>query len=161
MMTGEQFPEHIRPGSTFEIGSFQFLPEDIIRFAKAWDPQIFHTDAEKAEKSLLGGLCASGWHTASIWMRLQRDSVAERNAELIENGLPYPEFGPSPGMKNLKWLRPVYAGDTITYRNVIVDLRNSGSKPGWHIMSNHVEATNQNGELAMSFDSAVFLRIVT
>ena len=151
--------EHFPPRGSFEIGSFQFAAEDIIAFASAWDPQDFHVDAEKARNSLLGGLCASGWHTVSIWMKLQRKSLAKQTATLVKSGKTPPEFGPSPGMKHLKWIKPVYAGDTITYTNTVSSIRQSKSKPGWHIMQTSVEAVNQHFEPVMSFESAVFLRL--
>jgi acyl dehydratase len=155
----DHLPKHIRPGSSFGIGSHTFLSDDIIRFAKSWDPQPFHTNAEKAKESLLGGLCASGWHTVSIWMKLQRVAIADRHAEIIKAGEQPPEFGPSPGMRNIKWLVPVFAGDTITYSNNIESIRESGSKPGWSIMSNHVCAKNQHGKTVMTFSSAVFIKL--
>lgn len=154
-----QLPDYISPGSKIEIGSHLFTKEDIIRFASAWDPQLFHTDEKAAKKSLLGGLCASGWHTASVWMKLQRDSIARQAERLKALGETPPEFGPSPGMKHLKWIRPVYVGDVITYTNEILELRESGSMPGWHIMKSKVFAENQDGHPVMTFESAVFLRL--
>ena len=154
-------PEYIRPGISFEIGSFEFSAKNIIEFASLWDPQDFHTDAEKAKNSLLGGLCASGWHTASVWMKLQRKSLAKQKEILESKGEAAPEFGPSPGMKRLKWIKPVYAGDTISYKNKIHSVRISNSKPGWHIMESSVEAVNQHNEPVMTFSSAVFLKIAT
>ena len=152
-------PDHIRPGSEFEIGSFVFEKDDILRFANAWDPQVFHTDESAAKESLLGGLCASGWHTVSVWMKLQRKALARQAEILSDQGKNAPEFGPSPGMKHVKWMHPVYVGDRITYKNEILDIRASGSKPGWHIMSSRVYAANQNGKTVMTFDSAVFLKL--
>ena len=160
-ISASDLPEYIRPGSSIEIGSFEFSAEDIIKFASQWDPQVFHTDAEKAKNSLLGGLCASGWHTASVWMKLQRKSLAKQKAILESNGEIAPEFGPSPGMKHLKWMKPVYAGDTISYKNKIHSVRISNSKAGWHIMESSVEALNQHNEPVMTFSSAVFLKIST
>ena len=154
-----KLPDHIRPGSKFEIGSFTFEKEDVLRFANAWDPQPFHTDEEAAKNSLLGGLCASGWHTVSVWMKLQRAHLARQTEKLKRDGKEIPEFGPSPGMRNVKWIRPVYVGDCITYANEIIDIRASGSRPPWHIMRSKVQARNQHGKDVMTFNSSVFLRI--
>ncbi len=161
MINHENLPNHICPGNRIEVGDFVFEKEDVLRFARAWDPQPFHTDEDAAKNSLLGGLCASGWHTVSVWMKLQRASIARHNEQLKSEGKAFPEFGPSPGMKHIKWLKPVYVGDRISYVNEIVDCRASGSKPGWYIMQSKVKATNQHGKDAMTFESAVFLRLIS
>lgn len=152
-------PENVRPGSRFVIGSYTFREDEILRFARAWDPQPFHTDKEAAKGSILGGLCASGWHTVSVWMKLQRKYTAETFEAFSKSGNPLPEFGPSPGMSHVKWMKPVMVNDTITYENEIVAMRHSNSKPGWSLMSSRVHATNHNGEKVMQFDSAVFIRV--
>lgn len=151
-------PPFLRPGESFDIGEYQFTREEVIRFAKSWDPQVFHVDEELAKESLLGGLCASGWHTVSVWMKLQRRATAARSAELAAKGKPIPEFGPSPGMKHLRWIKPVYVDDTITYTNTIHDMRKSGSQPDWYIMRSSVSAKNQNDVVVMTFESAVFIK---
>lgn len=158
MSAPENLPDHLTPGNRIEIGQYKFEAEDIITFANAWDPQVFHTDEQKAKQSLLGGLCASGWHTLSIWMKLQRKAAANMAKQIENSGLKPPEFGPSPGIRHLKWLKPVYSGDTIAYANEILSLRASNSKPGWHIMQSIIHATNQNGKPVMRFDSTVFIR---
>ena len=152
-------PDFLRAGARTNIGSHRFVDAEIIRFAKRFDPQEFHVDPEKAHDSLFGGLCASGWHTVSVWMKLQRRSVAENTARLKAEGKSWPEFGPSPGMKRLKWLRPVYAGETITYFNEISGIRESRSRPGWWLMTNEAVAENQDGKPVMTFESTVFLKI--
>lgn len=154
----ENLPHSMIPGWKGEIGSHTFTSEEIITFAKAYDPQPFHVDAEAAKSSLFGGLCASGWHTASVWMRKQRDFVKETMQERINQGLPVPEFGPSPGFENLKWIRPVFAGDTITYFNEILTCRPSNSKPGWYVMTARQSGCNQNGQPVISFESMVLLK---
>ncbi|MDJ0614194.1 MAG: MaoC family dehydratase [Rhizobiaceae bacterium] len=154
-----EIPDHIRPGNRIEIGDFLFTGENILRFAKEWDPQIFHTDSIKAKDSLFGGLCASGWHTISVWMKLQRAASKIQAGKLRSEGKPVPEFGPSPGMKHIKWIKPVFAGDRISYANEITGLRKSGSMPDWWVMTSKVQALNQNGEPVMTFDNAVFLKL--
>ncbi len=133
--------------------------DNIIRFGSKFDPQPFHTDPKAAEASMLGGLCASGWHTASAWMKLQRCSVDAFVAELKQQELPYPEFGPSPGMKHLKWLRPVFAGDIVTFCNTPRGFRKSTSRPPWWILENYSEGYNQREEKVIEFESTVFVRL--
>ena len=156
---GVEIPDFIRKGSEYEIGSYTFTAEKIIEFATAFDPQHFHMDHEAAGKSMFGGLCASGWHTTSVWMKLQRKATATHVTRLKKEGKAWPDFGPSPGMENLKWLKPVYANDTITYTNKIMGIRRSDSKPDWWIMSNFSRGENQHGDRVMQFDSSVFLKI--
>ena len=92
-MTSEKTPDipaFLTPGTRTEIGKYEFTAENIIPFARKFDPQRFHTDPEAAKTSMLGGLCASGWHTASAWMALQRHSVEAFVKELKEQGHAYP-----------------------------------------------------------------------
>jgi acyl dehydratase len=158
MNMSPQLPVFMQAGWKDELGSHTFHAEEIITFAKTYDPQVFHVDANAAKNSVLGGLCASGWHTASMWMRKQRDYMAKLQAESFEKGLPIAEFGPSPGFENLKWMRPVYAGDTITFYNETLGCRESQSRPGWFILSTRSSGKNQNGDSVISFDSSVFLK---
>jgi acyl dehydratase len=143
-------------GETTDLGSHTFMAEDIIRFAKAYDPQRFHVDPEAARRSLFGGLCASGWHTGSVWMKLMvahRDAMA---AEARRRGLPTAGFGPSPGFRDLKWGKPVYAGDTVAYSTTLVDKRFSASRPDWGLAFHRNRGVNQHGEEVLSFEGAVF-----
>lgn len=150
------FLEDLIAGVTDELGSFTFTADDIVRFARQFDPQSFHLDPEAAKHSLFGGLCASGWHTAAVWMKLlaaRRDRI--RVAALARGERPA-RLGPSPGFTNLKWLKPVYAGDTISYRTTLTGKRVSASRPGWGIASHHNDGVNQHGETVISFEGAVF-----
>ncbi|MGI9350791.1 MAG: MaoC family dehydratase [Rhizobiaceae bacterium] len=154
-----EIPEFLKPGVKTVIGQHNFKQDEIIRFGKQFDPQRFHIDPKAAEESLLGGLCASGWHTTSVWMALQRKSVNEHTAQLKAAGKPYPEFGPSPGMSGLKWFRAVFVGNTITYVNTIREFRKSKSRPEWWVLRNFSEGKNQNGEKVIEFESTVFVKI--
>ena len=102
-------------GRHFDFGVYEFTAERIKDYACQFDPQIFHLDEAAAEKSAFGGLCASGWHTASALMRLQVDYFAA----LANQGETLPRFGMSPGFDNLKWLKPVYAGDRVAYSGTV------------------------------------------
>lgn len=140
-------------GERTELGSFTFTPDDIIAFARAFDPQRFHIDEAAAKASLFGGLCASGWHTGAVWMRLM---VAHRRRVEGVMGDAMPRLGSSPGFKALKWLKPVFAGDTISYASTNIDKRASASRPGWGLVFHHNTGVNQRGETVFMFDGCVF-----
>jgi acyl dehydratase len=143
-------------GEASTLGTHTFTAEDIVRFARQFDPQPFHLDEEAARRSLFGGLCASGWHTAAVWMRLMIGYRERAREEARRRGERPPELGPSPGFKNLKWSKPVYAGDTITYCSAITGTRASASRPGWGLAFHRNSGVNQHGEEVFSFDGAVF-----
>ncbi|MBF9197230.1 MaoC family dehydratase [Microvirga terrestris] len=143
-------------GETEELGSYTFLPDDIIGFAKQYDPQPFHVDAEAAKNSLFGALCASGWHTASVWMKHMVGHRDRIRAYALAHGQRPARLGPSPGFSNLKWIKPVYAGDTIIYRTTVTAKRPSASRPEWGLVFHHNTGTNQNGEEVFAFDGMVF-----
>ncbi|MBB6484296.1 MaoC family dehydratase [Rhizobium lusitanum] len=142
-------------GERMEIGSHTFTPEGIVRFASRFDPQIFHMDAEAAKHSLFGGLCASGWHSCSVWMRNFVYFWKSETARLIEEGKTPPTLGPSPGFKNLQWLRPVFAGDTITYGLTLIASRPLASRPGWTLYTLVCDGSNQDGTQVLRFESTV------
>jgi acyl dehydratase len=150
--------DDIRIGDRFALGSHVFTAEEIKAFAARFDPQPFHIDEEAAARSHFGGLCASGWHSTSTWMRLMVDYRRRVNARRSARGEPVVELGASPGFRDLKWMRPVYAGDTITYDSEVVALRPSKSRPDWGLLSMRNSGTNQKGELALSFVSTVFIQ---
>ena len=151
-------PPFMHAGHRVNIGTHVFTPEEIIDFARKYDPQPFHLDPELARNSLLGGLCASGWHTVAVWMRKQRDATSVMLADLEKRGYERLQYGPSPGFRNLKWLRPVFAGDEIAYWNETVECRQSASKQGWHVFSGRSGGDNQKGEPVLTFESSVLIR---
>lgn len=128
------------------IGSYTFTEAEMIRFAKQFDPQPFHIDPEAALASPFRGLIASGWHTVAIWMKLM---VADRIAAHAQGDRA--AFGPSPGFRDLKWLKPVHVGDTLTYSTMATVKTELKTRPHWGLIGSHNEAVNQNGEVAMSF----------
>ena len=150
--------DELRIGDTFVLGSHVFTAEEIKAFAARFDPQAFHMDEEAAVRSHFGGLCASGWHSASVWMRLMVDYRRRFDDERRARGEPAVELGASPGFRDLKWLRPVYAGDTIAYDSEVVELRPAKSRPDWGLLSLRNTGANQNGELVLSFVSTVFIQ---
>lgn len=149
------FLGQIEIGRTRDLGPYTFTAEDIVAFARAYDAQPFHLDPEAAARSHFGGLCASGWHTAAAYMRRLLITRARDQAYTAARGA-VPMFGPSPGFRKMRWLKPVYAGDTIRYRTTLTDRRASASRPGWGLAFAHNTGTNQHGEAVFRFDSTVF-----
>lgn len=152
MMTLEEL---YQAGRKVVTGSLTFTAEDIIRFARDFDPQPFHVDEQQARQSLFGGLCASGWHTSAGWMQCFLRFWKDESRRLAAEGLHAPTLGPSPGFKELRWLKPVYAGDTITYAVTLLEARIVASRPGWRINTILCEGENQHGEPVIRFESKV------
>jgi acyl dehydratase len=152
-----RFFEDIKVGERQEIGRHVFTADEIKAFAGRFDPQRFHVDDEEAKRSHFGALCASGWHTASVWMRLLIDVRREEDQRARAQGLPIPRRGPAVGMRDLKWLKPVYANDTISYAVEIIAKRVSNSRPTRGLVTLRGTGTNQHGELVISFDSIAFV----
>jgi acyl dehydratase len=149
--------EDIRVGDRFELGSHRFTAAEIKSFAGRFDPQRFHVDEEEAKRSHFGGLCASGWHTASVWMKLLV-AYRKRTAEAARTrGEPVAAIGPAAGFRNLKWLKPVYVDDTITCMSEVLETRPSASRPRWGLVSSRGSAINQRGETVYSFESTAFI----
>ena len=152
-----KFFEDIHVGEVTELGRHTFTAEDIKAFAARFDPQPFHLDETAAARSHFGKLCASGWQTASVWMRLLIECRQREDEELRVRGEDVAQLGPSPGFRDLQWLRPVYAGDTISYATEIVATRISNSRPGWGMITARNTGVNQRGEPVISFVSSVFV----
>ena len=153
-----KFFDDMRIGERWAVGTHTFTTDDIKSFARRFDPQAFHVDEEAAKRSHFGALCASGWHTASVWMRLMIEHNAGEDEKRRARGEAVAVFGPSPGFRELKWLKPVYVGDTISYASEIVDLRLSNSRPEWGIMAIRNTGINQRGEPVVSFVSTSFVQ---
>lgn len=149
--------EDVRIGETVDLGRYEFTAERIIDFARRFDPQPFHLDREAARASHFGDLCASGWHTAAVWMKLRVD---EFKARAMERGInePLDAIGPSPGFQDLRWLKPVYAGDIIAYTTRVTEKRELRSRPQWGLVSSRNEGFNQSGERVFAFSGHVFMR---
>jgi acyl dehydratase len=149
--------EDIQVGDTYEVGRNTFDAAGIKSFARRFDPQLFHLDEAAAERSHFGALCASGWHTAVVWMRLMVDHRRGMAEAARARGEPVAGIGPALGLRDLKWLKPVYVGDTITYKTEVIETRVSNSKPGAGLMTIRSTGTNQNGEPVISFLSTTFV----
>ena len=150
-----KFFEDIAVGERRRIGSHLFTAEEIKRFARAFDPQPFHLDESQAEKSHFGRLCASGWHTIAIWMKLNIRDMQLRHDKGRTGASP--QLGPSPGFDELKWLKPVYAGDTISFESEVIAKKASRSKPEWGLITIRNVGLNQSGDAVISFIGHVFV----
>jgi len=143
---GRYFEDYV-PGSTTEYGSLTVEEADIIDFAQRFDPQEFHTDPEAAKRGPYGGLIASGWHTCSLVMRI-----------LVDHHLsPASSLG-SPGVDELRWLRPVRPGDTLSIRVSVLEANRSRSKPDRGMVRSLIEVVKQNGEVVMSLKAMNLVR---
>ena len=149
--------EDIQVGEIFAIGRHTFTADEIKAFAARFDPQPFHMDEAAAQESHFGALCASGWHTAVTWMRLMVAYRRRTAEEAHARGEPVARVGPALGFRELKWLKPVYVGDTVDYQSEVVAARPSESRPGFGLMSVRASGVNQNGEPVLSFISTAFV----
>ena len=133
--------EDLQPGSARELGSVTVTAEDIKEFAEQFDPQPFHLDEAAGRRSSFGNLCASGWHTCALAMKLT-----------VENFLNESSSMGSPGLENLRWLKPVYPGDTLTLRQSIVESRPLRKRRDTGLVRSIWERFNQNGEKVMQME---------
>jgi acyl dehydratase len=146
--------EDIDVGLSADLGSYDFTRDNVLAFARRYDPQPFHLDDEAAARLHFGRLAASGWHTAAAWMKCY---VATNDRLRAEQAMGV-ESGPSPGFTEMKWLRPVYPGDRVRYSTRITNKRELGSRPEWGLIFSHNEGINQHGELVFSFSGRVLVR---
>jgi acyl dehydratase len=126
-------------GAVHEFDGIVVEQDEVIAFAKRFDPQPFHTDPAAATQSAFGGLIASGWHTASLMMRLFVDHYLSHVASLG-----------SPGVDQLRWLKPVRPGDRLVLRVTVHEVKRSRSKPDRGILHSHIEVLNQHSEVVMT-----------
>jgi acyl dehydratase len=152
-----KFFEDIELGERFDVGRHTFTADEIKAFARRFDPQAFHLDETVAQRSHFGALVASGWHTAVVWMRLMVDYRRRMDETARARGEPVASTGPALGFRELKWPKPVYAGDTIDYRTEVIDKRVSNSRPERGLLTVRSTGVNQDGELVISFISTTFV----
>jgi acyl dehydratase len=151
------FFEDIEIGVRREVGSFTFTAESIKKFAAQFDPQAFHLDEAAGRKSLFGGLAASGWHVGSVCMKLLVAEGQRQIKEAAARGEEIAVWGPSPGFRELRWIRPVLAGDTVSFASVVESKRLSEKRPQWGILQSRNSGTNQRGEPVFSFLATAFV----
>lgn len=150
--------DYFHIGETITLGNHTFKAEEIKNFARKFDPQRFHLDEKEAEASLFGGLCASGWHTTSMWMKYNLLYNKEAVGRPWRGEGPEPQFGPSPGFKKLRWLKPVYAEETVTFKRRTLAHRSLASRPGWRVLTIMCEAFDSTGDKVLEFESAVLVK---
>ena len=146
--------EDIPLGGKTVLGSYSFTEENIIKFARQFDPQPFHIDAQAAKDSPYGGLTASGWHTAAVWMKLM---IAHRYAQIASGMEATQENYISPGVRKIKWLRPVRPGTRLTYTTEHFNKKDWPSRPTLGLLQSMNEARDEEGTLFYSFISQVFI----
>lgn len=141
-----RYLEDYEPGSVHEFGSVKVEEADIIEFAGRFDPQILHTSPQAAKNTIYGGLIASGWHTASLMMRMFVDHYLSSAASLG-----------SPGVDELRWIRPVRPGDTLSLRVTVSETKRSRSKPDRGVLFSFIEVINQKHDVVMSMKAVNLL----
>lgn len=151
--------EDINVDEVIPLGEHTFTQAEIIRFAKIYDPQYFHTDPEEAKHSHFGGLVASGWHTASVGHRKMVDALSAERDRLQARGEEPGTVGPSPGINRMDFENPVRAGDTVRYQFKVTTKRPSKSIPGWGVLHQHVEGIKTSGESVYSADLIGFVKL--
>jgi acyl dehydratase len=148
--------EDIVIGEKSLLGSHLFTREEIIAFATQWDPQPFHVDEQAGRASIFGSLCASGWNTGAVAMRLIVDARKAFEDERRARGETTPPLGMSPGMRNMRWPVPTRPGDELTYFSELLDKRET-KRAEWGLVHLRTTGVNQRNELAISFESWVFV----
>jgi acyl dehydratase len=123
-------------GDVHEFGPLTISQEEIVSFGQKFDPQVFHTDPVRAEDTPYGGLIASGWHTCALFMRL-----------FVDHYLPGPASLGSPGVDELRWLKPVRPGDRLTLRVTVHKVKPSRTKPDRGVLFSFCEMLNQDGNV--------------
>ncbi|MBX3654114.1 MAG: MaoC family dehydratase [Ramlibacter sp.] len=138
--------EDLVPGTTRELGSVTTTAEAMIAFAQQFDPQSFHVDEKAGQESIFGGLCASGWFTCSVAMRL-----------LVDNLFKYSSYMGSPGTESIKWLKPVYPGDTLSLRFTVLDSRPLRRRSDVGMVHATYDLFNQEGAKVLEVENYIML----
>jgi acyl dehydratase len=146
--------EDVPLGEKITIGSYAFTEENIIAFARKYDPQLFHNDREAALRSPYGGLIASGWHTAVVWMKLM---IAHRYAQVAAGEDATQANYVSPGVRDIRWLKPVRPGMVLTYTHQPSAKHDWPSLPAFGLLEGNNEARDRDGTLVYSFVNRVLI----
>lgn len=145
--TPEQSPhikvwwEDMAVGQMIELGSLSPTADEIVAFATQFDPQPFHLSEEGGRASVFGGLCASGWHTCSLAMRLMVTNFLNQSSSLG-----------SPGLENIRWLKPVFPGDTLSLRQTVLEKRAMSKRPDVGLLRTQWEMFNQHGDQVLHME---------
>ena len=143
----DRYLEDYVVGAIYEFGSITITEDQIVQFGKKFDPQVFHTDPDRAKETVYGGLIASGWHTCSLFMRLY-----------VEHYLPGQASLGSPGVDELRWLKPVRPGDKLSLRITVRKVKPSSSKPDRGILFSFCEMLNQEKEVVITMNGLNLIR---
>ncbi len=133
--------EDFAVGQTRDLGTISPTREEIITFASQFDPQPFHLDDEAAKASVFGGLCASGWHTCSMAMRLMVTNFLHETSSLG-----------SPGLENIQWRKPVFPGDVLRLQSTVLETKPMSKRADVGMTRNHWEMFNQNGDKVLNME---------
>lgn len=142
-----RYLEDYAPGLVLEFGDRLVTAEEIVAFAREYDPQPFHLDEEEGRKTHFGGLVASGWQTAGFMMRMMVDNMLSPETSLG-----------SPGLDGLRWLKPVRPGDRLRVRATIEEVKRSRSRPEMGTVKQLTEVINQKDEVVLSMTSIGMVR---
>ncbi len=140
-MTIQYFWEDLAVDAVIQLGNITPTADEIVAFARQFDPQPFHLDAEAAKNSVFGGLCASGWHTCAMAMRL-----------MVDNFLQHSSSQGSPGMENIRWLKPVFPGDTLRLEQKVLEQRLMSKRPALGLVRNEWRMFNQRGDQVLQME---------
>ena len=143
----ERWFEDYPAGAVFTAGEIRVGAAEIVEFARKYDPQAMHTDPAAAAAGPFGGLIASGWQTGALMMRMFADNFLSPASSIA-----------SPGLDELRWLKPVRPGDVLSLRVTILEARPSRSKPDQGVLRSLVEVLNQHGETVMSLKPISLIR---
>jgi acyl dehydratase len=140
--------EDFHVGMTIDLGEYPVKAEEIVAFANEFDPHPFHLDHEAGKKSILGGLCASGWHSCAMLMRMLVDGYLSRTAGMGSNGV-----------DEVKWLKPVFAGETLKATMTVLAKRVSSRKPDMGILTMRADVLNAHGERKMEMTAVNLVKV--
>ena len=143
----DRYLEDYVVGAIYEFGSITITEDEIVQFGKQFDPHVFHTDQDRAKETIYGGLIASGWHTCGLFMRLY-----------VEHYLPGKASLGSPGVDELRWLKPVRPGDKLSLRITVHKVKPSSSKPDRGVLFSFCEMLNQKNEVVATMMSLNLIR---
>lgn len=147
--TQTRYWQDLLPGERFETDSITISRQDILDFAADFDPQPYHLNAEAAENSIFGGLCASGWHVTALMMRLLTDSFTAGDIDLLGSN----------GVSKLRWRKPVFAGDSLSARITVMEHEAAPADSPFGYINCDVEVDNQSGNQVIALTTSLMIGI--
>ena len=141
--------EDLEVGTKSSFGHYEVTREEVIEFASKYDPQPFHLDDEAAAQTYFGRLSASGWHTCAMTMRMMVEEFSKGEAASLG----------SPGIDELRWIKPVYPGDTLRVESELIEKRQSKSKPHMGFTKTRQTTFNQHDEPVMTMSGNGIIKV--